>query len=277
MRKFFARISDNTPLPQVLTLHSHLSIPPPFSRKFANPPLDIPARCENSISMQIHSILRRSTLCALLLAIISPLGQAQEKSSQPLLDGKTLSGWVRADGSPVPAESGWKVVEGRILHRSAKAGDIFTEKEYGDFELSWDWKISAGGNSGIKYRMTTYGKALLGPEYQMLDDDKHPDGKIPTHRSGCIYDFFTAAPDRELKPAGEWNTSKIVAKGGKFEHWLNGKLVCSADTSTDAWKQALAKSKFKKQTNWALNPKGKIMLQDHGNEVWFKNLTIKEL
>lgn len=206
------------------------------------------------------------------------------QDAKPLADGKTLAGWTTGDGKPVPAAGKWEVTSEGAIHRKSEGeakhsqgGDIYTEKEYTNFEFEWDWKISEGGNSGVKYRVTLYGKTLLGPEYQMLDDAKHSDGKLLTHKTGCIYDMFPAIENKPVKPIGEWNHSKIVANGGKFEHWLNGMKVAECDTTSDAWKEALAKSKFKTQKDWALNPKGKIMLQDHGDEAWFKNLTIKEL
>ncbi len=212
----------------------------------------------------------------LLLTVLSYTALAQE--AKPLADGKTLAGWVKADGSAVAAnDSGWEVVDG-VIHRKGKSGDIYTAKEYANFEFEWDWKISSGGNSGVKYRVTTYPKSgLLGPEYQMIDDEKHSDGKLPTHKTGCIYDCFPTIPDKPMKAVGEWNHSKIVVQGSKFEHWLNGTKVSECDTSTPAWDAAVAQSKFKGQPNWAKNPAGKIMLQDHGDEVWFRNLQIKEL
>lgn len=211
-----------------------------------------------------------------LLSLISISSPAVAQDAKPLSDGKTFAGWVKADGSAVEPGKGWEIADG-VIHRNAKGGDIFTEKEYGDFELVWEWKLSKGANSGVKYRVTLYGKELLGPEYQMLDDDVHADSKNPTHRTGCIYDLFTAIDNKPVKPIGEWNKSKIVAKGGKFEHWLNGVKVAETDTSSESWKAAVAKSKFKNKKDWALNPKGKIMLQDHGDEIWFRNLMIKEL
>jgi hypothetical protein len=196
----------------------------------------------------------------------------------PLFDGKDLNGWTAADGKPVKA--GWVVEEGGVLHRASKGGDIYTAKEYGDFEFSFEWKIAPGGNSGVKYRVTTYEKkGNLGPEYQLLDDSKHPDAKVgPQRQSASLYDFM--APDaktKKLNPPGEWNTSKIVARGTKLEHWLNGTKVVEMDTASDAWKAAHAKSKFKDVPDFAKNAKGRILIQDHGDESWFRNLTIKEL
>lgn len=217
--------------------------------------------------------MMKSLFLAFVLCVISTVS-AQE--AKPLSDGKTFAGWVKADGKPVADDAGWEMVDG-VIHRKGKSGDIFTDKEYANFEFEWDWKISAGGNSGVKYRVTHYGKELLGPEYQMIDDDKHADGKLLTHKTACIYDLFPTIENKPVKPVGEWNHSKIVANGGKFEHWLNGSKVAECDTTTPAWKEAVTKSKFKSKPDWALNPKGKIMLQDHGDEVWFRNLTIKEL
>ena len=189
-------------------------------------------------------------------------------------EGKPVTEWVQADGS-APA-AGWEFKDG-VIHRQAKAGDIYSAKEYADFTLDWDWKISVGGNSGVKYRVMKYDDAMLGPEYQMLDDAKHADGLLPTHRTAAIYDLFPAADDKPVKPVGEWNQSRIVVKGSKFEHWLNGIKVAECDTSSPAWDAAFAKSKFKSRANWAKNPKGRIMLQDHGDEVWFRNVRITEM
>jgi hypothetical protein len=194
----------------------------------------------------------------------------------PLFDGKTLAGWVTAAGKPVTG--GW-IVEDGVLTRAAKGGDIFTEKEYADFELELDWKISDTGNSGVKYRVTQYGSGeLLGPEYQIIDDLKHPDGvRGTTHQTAALYDLLEPNDKKDMKPVGEWNHTKIVAKGTVFEHWLNGKKVVEMDTASDLWKEKLAKSKFKGKKDFAQNKSGKIMLQDHGDKVWFRNITVREL
>jgi hypothetical protein len=189
-----------------------------------------------------------------------------------------LKNWTAADGKPVPA--GWVAEKDGSLHRAAKAGDIYSAKEYGDFELTFDWKIADGGNSGVKYRVQAYDKkGQLGPEYQLLDDAKHPDSKVgPQRQTGSLYDLM--APDaaaKKVNPPGEWNTSKIVVRGRKLEHWLNGAKVVEMEIGSDAWKAVYAKSKFKTTPGFAENEKGRIMLQDHGDEVWFRNLSIREL
>jgi hypothetical protein len=190
-----------------------------------------------------------------------------------------LTNWTTADGKPVTT-AGWVADKDGVLHRAGKGGDLYSAREYSDFEFSWEWKIAAGGNSGVKYRVTAYPeKGNLGLEYQLLDDAKHPDAKVgPQRQSASLYDFV--APDaaaKKLNPPGEWNTSKVVVRGSKIEHWLNGARVVEMDTASDAWKAAHAKSKFKGVAGFAQNKKGRIMLQDHGDEVWFRNLTVKEL
>lgn len=217
----------------------------------------------------------KSSLLAILVSLTFTAAAADPVA---LFNGKDLSGWTAIDGKPMAA--GWVVEPGGILHRASRGGDLYTAKEYGDFEFSFEWKIAPGGNSGVKYRITPYEKkGPLGPEYQLLDDAKHPDSKVGPHRqTASLYDF--APPDASLKklnPPGEWNTTKIVARGTKFEHWLNGVKVLEMDTSSAAWKAAHAKSKFKDLATFAQNARGRLMLQDHGDEAWFRNLRITEL
>lgn len=216
----------------------------------------------------------KSSSLQLLISLILGLS-AFAGDGKNLIDKNSFTGWTMADGSPVQAGKGWEVVDG-VIHRVGKAGDLVSTKEYGDFELEWEWKISPGGNSGVKYRVMLYHKEMLGPEYQMLDDGKHYNHPNATHITGCIYNLFPVIDNKPLKPVGEWNHSKISAKGGKYEHWLNGTKVAECDTATQAWQDAVAKSKFKRIPNWGANAKGKILLQDHGNEVWFKNMSIRE-
>ena len=195
-----------------------------------------------------------------------------------LFNGKDLTGWTTIDGKPMTA--GWVVEKDGVLHRATKGGDLYTAKEYADFEFAWEWKIASGGNSGIKYRITPYEKkGPIGPEYQLLDDEKHADAKVgPQRQTASLYDFVPPdAAAKKLNPPGEWNTSKVVVRGSKIEHWLNGAKVLEMDTAGDAWKAAHKKSKFRDVPTFAQNLKGRIMLQDHGDEVWFRNLTIKEL
>jgi hypothetical protein len=186
-----------------------------------------------------------------------------------LFDGKTLAGWTGVDGKPPGA--GWKVEDGGVLHLEGKGGgNLFSEKEYSNFELEWEWKLAEGGNNGIKYWVTKVGgKEWLGIEYQMIDDLKHADGlKGGSHNTGSIYDIIDSAKDKAFKPVGEWNSSRIVVK--------DGKICSSADTKTEEWKAAIAKSKFKNKQGFAPG-RGRLMLTEHGDPTWFRNIRIREL
>lgn len=226
--------------------------------------------------------MKMTKYCATLMAAFTLLtactttGSDAKDGFTPIFDGKTLNGWTTADGKPVTA--GWQAEDG-VIHRAGKGGDIYTAKEYGDFDFQFEWKIAPGANSGVKYRMALYGKAWLGPEYQVLDDDKHPDAKLREGRrkTAALYDLYVPNDQKKLNPVGEWNKSRIVAKGSKIEHWLNGKLVLQYDTASDDFKAQVAGSKFAKTPSFNQNPTGRIQLQDHGDEVWFRNLCIKEL
>ena len=191
-----------------------------------------------------------------------------------LFDGKSLAGWASLDGGK-PGD-GWEVVNGTI-HRKAKGGDLYLDREIGDFDLSFEFKVSKTGNSGVKYRLAKYGKDELGPEYQILDDELHPDSlRGKTHRTGALYDLKAAADDKPYKPAGEWNSGRIVARGTHLEHWLNGVKVMEIDTDTPEWRDLKAKSKFKARDGFGENTRGRLHLQDHGDEVWFRNLMLTE-
>ncbi|MCW1924008.1 DUF1080 domain-containing protein [Luteolibacter arcticus] len=210
----------------------------------------------------------------LLSAFIAGAASAKEAAWTSLFDGKSLSGWVAAKGGK-PGD-GWKVEDG-CIHRAGKGGDILSEKEYKDFEFEFEWKISAKGNSGVKYRVQKSPAGWLGPEYQVLDDAGHPNGKVADTTAGSLYEIAPAAKDKDLKPAGEWNVSKIVAKGTVLEHWLNGKLAVKIDTAGKEWPELKKASKFAKFDDFAGPAAGKLLLQDHDDEVWFRNLRIREL
>jgi len=180
------------------------------------------------------------------------------------------------DGNGAEPTGGWSAEEGGIIHLNGKGGNLVTKLEYSDFELEWDWKISPKGNNGIKYWVTKVaGKEWLGIEYQMIDDNGHPDGmRGGSHSSAAFYDIQAPAEDKPLKPVGEWNSSRVVSKDGKLQHWLNGKLVGEADTKSEDWKARIAASKFKSKEGFAPG-KGRVMLTDHNDETWFRNIRIK--
>lgn len=192
-----------------------------------------------------------------------------------LFDGKTLAGWTGQDGAaPGP---GWVVEEGNLHLNGEKGGNLLSEKEYTKFDLEWEWKVEEGGNNGIKYWVTKVGgKEWLGIEYQMIDDAKHPDGlKGGSHTTGSIYDIKQPLADKLLHAPGQWNSSRVNVQQGKIQHWLNGKLVCEADTTTEEWKTMIAGSKFKSKVGFAPG-KGHIMLTDHHDKVWLRNIKITE-
>jgi Domain of Unknown Function (DUF1080) len=190
----------------------------------------------------------------------------------------TLDDFTSPDGNK--PEPGWSTEEGGIIKLTPAKGTSFvlSKKEYTNFVLEWDWKLADAGNNGIKYWVTKVGgKEWLGIEYQMIDDQKNPDGKRGgNHDTGSLYDLIDSDKGKILNPIGQWNHSKVVVKDGKIEHYLNGKLCASVDTSTPVWKAALAKSKFAKKEGFAPG-KGKLMLTEHHDPCWFKDLTITEL
>jgi hypothetical protein len=201
------------------------------------------------------------------------LTEDEKKAGWKLLfDGKTTEGWKGYKKDKV--SDGWQVVDG-ALSTKGKSGDICTVEEFADFELQIDWKISPGGNSGIMYRVAeTKGAPYeTGPEYQVLDDDKHGDGKNPLTSAGSIYAVYPPAK-KVVKPVGEWNHTKIVLKGAHVEHWLNGEKMAEAEIGSEDWNAKVAKSKWAKVTSYAKETKGKIDLQDHGDKVEFKNIKI---
>ena len=195
----------------------------------------------------------------------------------PIFDCETLNGWTTTDGKPVP--EGWEVVDGAIHLNRAKGhgGNIVTAKPYANFDLRFEWRISPGGNSGIKYRVRNYGKSTLGCEFQILDDAGSPDGKRPKGSSGALYDVYPPSSDKHLKPVDEFNTSRIVVRGNRVEHWLNGHRILSVCIGSCDWYWKKADSKFRCICGFGENRCGKIMLTDHGSEVWYRNIVLHEL
>ena len=221
-------------------------------------------------------------VCAMFLADVTRANRDNaDADAEQLFDGKTLAGWVTRDGKPV--EKGWIVEDGCIVRDTHGGGDIFTEGSYGDFDLSFEWKVTAGVNSGVKYRVREFGGQRLGPEYQIIDESS--DKPKPGSETGSLYALYETSPDRVLNPPGEWNHARIVARGTRLEHWLNGVKLFEADTASDDWAKRLAKSKFAKRTGFATGA-GPIMLTDHApalsdlgkpDKIWFRNFTIRRL
>lgn len=204
---------------------------------------------------------------------------AAEKSAgwKLLFDGKTLDGWRGYKTEAIGA--GWKVQDGTLTLTAAKSGDIMTKAEFADFELTFEWKISAGGNSGVIYRVGLGESASFrtGPEYQVLDNVDAKDNKLGNHLAGSLYDMGAEAPRDLVKAVGQWNQSRLVVKGWKVEHWLNGKKVIAADLASPEGKALIAASKFKDWPKFASLSKGHIAFQDHGDVVSYRAIKIREL
>ena len=224
-----------------------------------------------------------------------------------LFDGHSLSGWRGLGYAGVPPEH-WTVEDGAIKKVATKnvgkqangrpvaGGDLMTDSTFRDFELAWDWKITPVGNTGLKYNVSealstgvpetamrpatgTPGAShsAIGFEYQMIDDDRHSDGKLPTHRSGALYDLITPNANKHVNAVGEWNHSRVIFNGNHGEHWLNGLKVVEYELGSPEMAAAVAASKFKSIPWFAERRTGHIVLQDHGDEVYFRSIRIREL
>jgi hypothetical protein len=202
-------------------------------------------------------------------------GAAKTAEWRALFDGKSMAGW-RGYGKQSMPENGWKVEEG-ILKKvgGEKGGDIITVETFGDFELEFEWRVAEGANNGVKYLVTEGRPSAPGHEYQLVDDQKYPDAKKPTRSTASFYDVLPPLPAKPSKPAGQWNHSKIQVAGNQVEHWLNGVKVLEYELGSDALKKAIAASKFKNEKDFGEKIKGHIMLTDHGDEAWFRNLRVR--
>ncbi len=219
---------------------------------------------------------------SLLLSFINinnVYSQTKKNTYYSLFDGKTVSGWRMAQRDSAP-DATWIAENGILSFDPAKGhgSDIITSKSFKDFDFSADFKISDGGNSGIKCFLLP--ETNLGCEFQIIDDNKHPDAKLGVNgnrKTGALYDLFPPAANKHYKGAGVWNTARIVSKGNHVEHWLNGKKILEYERGSDKFKQAIAESKFKDTKGFATATSSPILLQAHGDKVWYRNIKIKEL
>lgn len=205
-----------------------------------------------------------------------------------LWDGKTTEGWRGARLDAFPAY-GWKIEDGvlKVLKsggaEAANGGDIVTTGKYGSFILRVDFKITPGANSGIKYFVNpdlNKGEgSAIGCEFQVLDDDLHPDAKLGVkgnRKCGSLYDLIPAPEGKPFDKAG-FNTAVVVVDGNHVEHWLNGVKLLEYERNNQMWNALVAYSKYRNWPAFGNAESGNILLQDHGDEVWFKNIKIKEL
>jgi Domain of Unknown Function (DUF1080) len=201
-----------------------------------------------------------------------------------LFDGQTKDGWQIFKSRK---NNTWEVLDGTLHCKALQEGvtgvgdersDIMTAEEFENFELAFDWKISAEGNSGVMYRATEEFEQpyYSGPEYQLIDDQGYPGELHDGQRTGDNYDMHIAE-NKVLKPVGDWNSSRIVVNGNHVEHWLNGTKVVEYELGSADWNKRKQASKWKDAIGYGLAKKGHIVLQDHGNEAWFRNVMIKTL
>lgn len=206
---------------------------------------------------------------------------------QSLFDGETLTGWKRFNRDTIGPL--WTVQDGAILcdgeglgeGSGEMGGSLITTRQFANFELVLDYKLSPGGNSGILYHVVEDPKYKYdyetGPEFQLLDDSGW-DGELrDEQKAGSSYDMFAASPSKKINPSGEWNTARIVYADGHVEHWLNGEKVVEFDENSDEFKSRLTNSKWVEYPDWNKSKTGAISLQDHGAPVYFRNIRIKEL
>lgn len=213
-----------------------------------------------------------------------------KKGWKLLWNGENTEGWKGAKMDTFPTV-GWEIENGELRvtsiggGESSAGGDIVTKELFGDFEFKVDFKLTEGANSGIKYYVDTElnkgSGSSIGLEYQILDDQKHPDAKKGNHEGSrtvaSLYDLIEANPAKPINPIGEWNSAYIISKGGHVEHWLNGMMVLEYERKSDEYRKLVSESKYVKWPGFGELDKGQILLQDHGFEVAFRNIKIKSL
>jgi hypothetical protein len=233
-----------------------------------------------------------SVLAALVAIAVSP-GLAQMHGAHisdaeraagwvSLFDGHSLDGW-RGYQRPDASNTRWTVGSDGTLCVAPGTGqdtrgqrDIITKATYDQFELRWEWRVAEGGNSGLKYFVLEDQSSAIGHEYQMIDDERHPDAKRgPSRQTAALYDVM-GATNRPVKAAGQWNQSRVVVAGMHVEHWLNGTKVLDYELGSPALKAGIAQSKFAPIARFGTLQKAHILLQDHGEAVCYRNLAIKD-
>ena len=248
------------------------------------------------------SILLKLALCSLTFSTFAAdntLTDAEKAAGWTLLwDGKTSEGWRSAKSDQFPSH-GWNIKDGVLTvhdnngEESAGGGDIITRKRYANFELMADFKLTPGANSGIKIfvqpdlssidkktgQKVAIGSAI-GTEFQILDDERHPDAKLGQNGDrtiGSLYDLIPAPTNKVVMPIGEWNHARILSQGKHVTFWLNGQKTVEFDRGSEDFRKRVAESKFKNIPEFGEWADGHILLQEHGNQVSFCNVKIRIL
>ena len=226
----------------------------------------------------------KNSLFLILTIFMLSACSTQKNGFVKLISKNSIDGWHTYGKSTVG--NAW-TVEDRTIHFDPKVtdpaqkGDLASNADYENFHLKYEWKIAKNGNSGVMFNVNEDGKKypqpyLTGPEMQVLDNDGHPDAKIFKHRAGDLYDLIPSSQET-VKPAGEWNMAEIILNKGKLEFHLNGVKVVETMMWDDAWNKMVAGSKFRSMPDFGKFKSGKIVFQDHGDEVWYRNIVIKTL
>jgi hypothetical protein len=220
---------------------------------------------------------RRGIVLCLGIVLLAVAAPARGAEWQALFDGKSLAAW-KIYGKSVDSPVTWEIEQGGVLAWRKGGGNLATKETFEDFELELEWKLSPGGNSGIMFGVDEKSSRPWhsGPELQLLDDSKHRDGKNALTASGALYALY-APKKATAKPIGEWNTQRIVVQAGRIQSWLNGELDIDVTVDSDDWKARVAKSKFAPFRQFAKVSPGRILLQDHGDPVWFRQIRIRRL
>jgi type 1 glutamine amidotransferase len=207
------------------------------------------------------------------------LTEAEKTAGWELLFDGSVPGSFRGYKEPGFPGEGWAARNGTLYHAAGQGGpDLITREKYADFEFACEWKVAPGGNSGIMYRVAeTDGPTYMtGPELQILDNERHPDSKSTKTSAGALYGLVACAYD-VVRPAGQWNAVRIVVKGNHVEHWVNGWKVAQAELNSPEWDQLIKGTKFEPWKQFGRMPAGHVALQNHGDEVWFRDLKIRSL
>ncbi len=206
-----------------------------------------------------------------------PAAPSGEAGWQTLFDGGSLDAWrgYRREGLP---EAGWEVKDGLLKTvPKVKGSELITRRTFHDFELEWEWRVGPGGNNGVKYFVTEERPRAPGHEYQMIDDTGYPAALTPLQHTAGFYDVLAATIGTAARPAGEWNTSRIIVRGTRVEHWLNRQHVLTYELGSPPVTAGIAASKFKNEPGFGEKIDGHIMLTYHQDECWYRNIRIREL